>query len=258
MVLAAACSTSRAPEGPATPPTVDGVDPAPSSADPAAGAQAAGGAAAEPASASAAPNTPAAFRSFIAALDGPSPALDTLATTADDEALTDLADEACAAVEPDMSTAELGATALGGGATLETLAPGLRPDEVSLVFGALAGLHCPERLPLSGLRIGDDREPPAGLVDGFRATVTDLWPSTHPLVAFVGEADEGRIDELASAACALASAEHTTVQFGMAVAEHRTRDLTDSEARTLGTDGHQELFGALVGWFCPERLPNPD
>ncbi|MEM9130929.1 MAG: hypothetical protein AAF962_11990 [Actinomycetota bacterium] len=259
VALAAACSDTTRPEGPPAPPTAGAVDAASGATAPTS-TEAQSGAPTPSADGGSTPirPTPVAFRAFVAALDGPSPALAALAADTDDDRLAGLADEVCAVIEPDMTTAELGATALGRGADLEILAPGLRPDEVTLVFGALAGLHCPERLPLSGLRLGDDPAPPAELVDGFRATVIELWPTAHPLPAYLDATTDGRIDEVATAACERASAEHTTVQFGLAVADHRTEVLTGAEATALGVDGQQELFGALVGWFCPERLPDLD
>ncbi len=254
------CADAATPEGPAAPPTAEI---APSTTEPEAVTTAVGLGTDEAGEAStreaAVPRpTPVAFRSFVAALDGPGPALTALAAEATDAQLTDLAELVCATVEPDMSTAELGATALGSGADLAAVAPDLRPEEITLVFGALAGLHCPEQLPLSGVRLGhDDVEPPADLVEGFRATVAELWPPTHPLPAYAAATADARLRAQSAAACDLASAEHTTVQFGLAVAQHRAQVLTQDEAAALGADGHQELFGALVGWFCPDRLPDP-
>ncbi|MEL7155832.1 MAG: hypothetical protein AAFN30_04450, partial [Actinomycetota bacterium] len=73
--------------------------------------------------------TPRAFRSFVADLQRPGPGIQALAAAADDQQLLALAELICGRIEPDMSTAELGAAALATGAELTALAPDLRADE---------------------------------------------------------------------------------------------------------------------------------
>lgn len=201
--------------------------------------------------------TPDAFRSFVAELERPTPGLVDLARTAGDDELTALAETICIRVEPDMSTSELGAAALATTAELVDLTPTLSADEVSLVFGALAGLHCPRQLPLSGLRLdrADSRPPSAG-VAGFRTTVQDLWPARHPLPELIAAIGDARLIELADGACDLANPGHSATQFGLASLAHHEGVLDDTERAALGATWHAELFGALVGWFCPERLPS--
>ncbi|MEL7157371.1 MAG: hypothetical protein AAFN30_12325 [Actinomycetota bacterium] len=83
-----------------------------------------------------------------------------------------------------------------------------------------------------------------------------MWPSDHRVRVLVVDTDDQRLTDLADDACARSMPGHSTIQFGLAALAHRDEALDDDERSRLGVEGHSELFGALVGWFCPERLPS--
>lgn len=197
------------------------------------------------------PTTATAFRLFILEADNIPPDVITFAGATTDDELNGLATTACRLVEPDMSQAELGTVSL----TMHNESPSgdLTASEFSLVFGALAGLQCPERLPIDDRTA--DRPAPAEGIAAFRDGLAGFWPTEHPVQRFIDRASDERLEMLRLSACAATTVELSTTEFGLVALDHYDRELTDTEREQIGPNDYAEVFGAVIGWFCPERLP---
>ncbi len=198
-----------------------------------------------------------ALRAFVEESEDIPPNVASYVTSASDQDLEDLAATACALIEPDMSKAELGT------ATHEAR-DGLSDDDQDLldiadfgvVFGATAGLACPERLP-----VGVDPPPKLrnqGLIDSYREAVPTLWSPDHPASRFVTGIGDDRLHELQASACRFSATTHSPAEFGTVVIAHYSAELTSAERSAIGTADYPEVYGSLVGWFCPDRLPSID
>lgn len=197
------------------------------------------------------PTTATAFRLFILEADDVPPDVITFAGATTDAELNGLATTACRLVEPDMSQAELGTVSLSMHG--DSAPDDLTDSEFSLVFGALAGLQCPERLPIADRAA--DLPPPAEGSGAFRAGLDGLWTAEHPVRRFVDNTPDERLELLRISACAFATEELGISEFGLVALDHYDRELTDEERGQIGSGDYAEVFGAVVGWFCPERLP---
>lgn len=199
--------------------------------------------------------TAEAFRVFVDEADDVPPDVDIFARTASDAELEQLATTACSLIEPDMTAAELG--------TIAFIARGQLSDEqqalldiadFGVVFGAIAGLSCPQRLPIGGEQPVQRRDQSA--IDGYRQAVQSFWPTEHTAVRFVAMMTDGRLHELQQSACAFSSVDQTGAEFGTAVIAHHRAELTATERNAIEIATYPEVYGSLVGWFCPERLPS--
>lgn len=176
---------------------------------------------------------------------------------ASDGELDALAATACGLVEPDMTRTELGAASIEARLQLD-------PDDQELldltefgaVFGAAIGLSCPDRLPVSV-------EPPPGprdqiTIDGYRELVPTLWGPEVPARRFVATVSDDRLHLLQVSACRFSDPDHSTTETGTAVLAHHRSELTAEERTQISLDDYAEVFGSLVGWFCPDLVPNID
>ncbi|MEM8922959.1 MAG: hypothetical protein AAGD35_05610 [Actinomycetota bacterium] len=194
-------------------------------------------------------STPDALRVFVADMDEPDPAILAFVDEATDVELASLAETTCALLDSEMSAADLGASVLLAHDQLD-LDDRIGTDSFSLVFGALAGLHCPDRLPISG-----ERTAPTYRTPSLLAEADGWWPADHPVAAVLDSMENERLDRLGVAACALADGARSTAEIGAAAEIHRSEHLHQTERRLLDRETHAELFGALVGWYCPGLLP---
>ena len=200
-------------------------------------------------------STARALRAYVDGIDEPDPAVVAFVGDSSDEELITLAEDVCAVVEPDMSAAELGASVLVVH-DRSRVGERLGADSFSGVFGALAGLHCPWHLPVSGQRskLTSSSAPRADPIGGS-ADRSTLWPDAHPVSEFLADVEEQRLQLLAAEACAAIPVAASPTTIGLAALDQHAHVLSDHERLVLTAADHAELFGALIGWFCPNRLP---
>jgi hypothetical protein len=182
------------------------------------------------------------------------PEIQAFVATASEARIDELAADSCAAVRPAMTDRELGVSAFD---TYDLLVPAeqeaLALDDWMVLYGAMLGFFCPANLPEAvlepgALASGDD-------IDGYRALIADYEGISADAGAFVAALGDDRIDELRRIACAATTAETTSEAFGLAIVESYSADLTDGEREDLSLNAYSELYGGMVGWFCPDRLP---
>ena len=168
--------------------------------------------------------------------------------------IDELAADSCAAVRPAMNDRELGVSAFD---TYDLLVPAeqeaLAVDDWMVLYGAMLGFFCPANLPEAVLEPGAVAG--GGDVDGYRALIADYEGISAETGAFVAALGDDRIDELQRIACATVTAETTSQEFGLGIVESYSADLTEGEREDLTLNGYSELYGGMVGWFCPDRLP---
>ena len=199
-----------------------------------------------------------ALRAFVADSEDVPDSVRQFVTAASDQELDELATETCALIEPDMSRSELGTV------TYEARASLLSEDDQDLldiadfgiVFGATAGLACPEQLP-----IGVDPPPEPrnqDLIDGYREVVPDYWSPEETPSRFVAGIGDDRLHDLQGSACRFSAAGQTATEFGTAVLAHHSAELTPDEKAAITAADYAEVYGSFIGWFCPDRLPTVD
>ena len=164
-----------------------------------------------------------------------------------------LAAVSCAAVSPTMGAAELG---VEGFSTYETLTPdeqqNINLDDWVVLFGALLGFFCPENLPELDL----EATPAEGTeVERFRSIVTEVSGVSAETAAFIATLSDERLDEIQRTACSASSPDLTTEEFGVIIVQSYDADLDVGEQGGISLAAYSELYGALVGWFCPGNLP---
>ena len=168
--------------------------------------------------------------------------------------IDELAARTCSGVRPRMTGRELGLDAFDGYQRLE---PGerevLTADDWMVLYGALLGSFCPRNVPDLPLDVGvpaaDDD------VGSYRRLLEELAGVSADSRAFVAGLPDARIDELRGIACAATSSDTSSREFGMAIIESYETDLTVGDRGAVTVTDYGELFGALVGWFCPDRMP---
>jgi hypothetical protein len=199
-----------------------------------------------------------ALRAFVAESDDVPDTVEQYVTSASDQELEELGSQACALIEPDMSRSELGTVAYQARTSL------LSDDDQALLditdfgilFGATAGLSCPEQLPIGV-------EPPPeprnqDLIDGYRETVPGYWSPDEAPSRFVAGIGDDRLHELQESACRFSAAGQTATELGTAVLAHHSAELTPDEKAAITPADYAEVYGSLIGWFCPDRLPTVD
>lgn len=195
------------------------------------------------------------FRAFLQEIDDVPPDIDRFAMTVSDEELEQLATTACGLIEPDMTAAELGTASFSARDQLgEEHRALLDIADFGVVFGILAGLRCPQRLPIGGDRPVE--RPDQSAIDGYRQAAPSFWPDEHPATRFVAMVSDDRIHQLQQSACAFSSVDQSGAEFGSAVIAHYRAELTVTERATIEIGTYPEIYGSLVGWFCPQRLPD--
>ncbi len=193
------------------------------------------------------------FKALTPDLVGVNDTLVTFVSGIDPVRVDDLAAEICGSVSSSMSDTELGVKGL---AAYETLAPQERSsvsvDDWVVFYGAIIGFFCPENLPDLDL----EAMPAEGTeVERFRSIVTEVSGVSGETETFVASLTDDRLDELQAVACGSSSAELTTEDFGVVIVRSYDADLTATEIEGIGLSAYSELYGAMVGWFCPGNLP---
>ncbi|MFV0260531.1 MAG: hypothetical protein ACK5PP_19020, partial [Acidimicrobiales bacterium] len=74
-------------------------------------------------------------------------------------------------------------------------------------------------------------------------------------LAFSDMATDQRLFDLAADACSLTDPDDSQEALGLAVIQSYTVSLSGDERDTIDIQSYAELFGAFVGWFCPQNLP---
>lgn len=166
--------------------------------------------------------------------------------------IDELANDACAAVSGGMTDSELGFAGLAAYDDLTANEQSqLAIDDWVVLYGAMIGFFCPENLP----DLGDAPAEQGGDIGQFRTLVTEIDGVSAETEAFVASVSDERIDELQTVACANTNADLSTEDFGLDIVESYGSDLSDSERDAISLSAYSELYGSLVGWFCPENLP---
>ena len=165
----------------------------------------------------------------------------------------ELAAVSCGAVGPSMGAAELG---IEGFSTYDSLTldeqAQINLDDWVVLFGALLGYFCPDNLPDLDL----ESTPTDGTeVERFRTIVTEVSGVSGETEAFVATLSDERLDALQQIACDASSPDLTTEGFGVIIVRSYDADLDAGEQTGIGLAAYSELYGALVGWFCPGKLP---
>jgi len=104
-----------------------------------------------------------------------------------------------------------------------------------------------------------------GLVEGdgttstiadFRQALGSIWAEDHLVVQFIAATDDERLNELQHTACTAGAGHEIEVEIdvGSDALFHLRNHLTPQERSLIGSETHPELYGSLIGWFCPERL----
>ncbi len=168
--------------------------------------------------------------------------------------IDELAADACSRVAPGMNDTELGVEGIAAYNELtDDEQATVELDDWVILYGSLIGFFCPNNLPdLDGLVA-----PPADgtAVEQFRAVVTDVDGVSAEAESFVAGLSDERVDELQSRACDNTDTEMTTEDFGVAIVTSYDAELSAREQDDVSLTGYSELYGALVGWFCPANLP---
>jgi hypothetical protein len=188
--------------------------------------------------------------------DVPSDAFDFVAAIPDDE-LDRMSARACERIGPELSQVELGAASLEMWDQLpEDDVQTIDGADFSILFGVMIGVSCPDRLPE-----GTD---PAALpldrsaIDAYRQALPTLWAPDHPARRFVASLGDDRLQQLQASACRFSDAGHSPAEVGTAVGAHYGAELSAVERAEIDLGTYPEVYGSLVGWFCPDRLPTID
>lgn len=174
--------------------------------------------------------------------------------TVDGGRIDELAGSACSTVSPDMDDTQLGAAGLAAYRELsDQEQAGVAVNDWVVFYGSLIGFFCPDRLPT----IEDASEVPAdgSEVAQFLALIDEIAGVSAEAENFVASLTEDRLVELHTVACASVTVDMTTEDFGRAIVDSYGADLTEAERAQIGLSGYSEFYGALVGWFCPDKLP---
>lgn len=165
-----------------------------------------------------------------------------------------LAQDSCATVSPDMTDSALGLAGLAAYDNLTSQERGEITEQDWVVFyGALAGFFCPENLPEIDLDAAPLTE--GTPVDQFRSVVSQIDGVSIEAEDFVADLSDERLDEIQGLACVSTNSDMTTEEFGLAIVSSYQSELTETERSAISLSGYSELYGTMVGWFCPANLP---
>jgi hypothetical protein len=195
-----------------------------------------------------------AFKELTPQLEGVGGGVAGFAQLVEPVRVDELAAEACATVTGDMTDSQLGLAGLAAysGLTMQEKQQVIQTDWV-VFYGALVGFFCPENLPSIDL----DGAPPVegSSIEQFRAVVSQIDGVSTEAAGFVTGLTDERLDELQILACRDSSSDMSTEDFGLAIVSSYGNDLSEAEGAALSLSAFSELYGALVGWFCPANLP---
>ncbi len=165
-----------------------------------------------------------------------------------------LAEQACGAVSASMNDGELGVAGLA-------MYRRLPDDEQAAIsvtgwsglYGALIGFFCPDRLPDTPDRAAQPPDKPG--IEQFRTLMEGFAGASRETKTFVAGLDDRRLDQLQVSACTDAGENMNTEEFGLTIVASYDETLRPDEAAEITLSGFSELYGSLVGWFCPSKLP---
>lgn len=165
-----------------------------------------------------------------------------------------LADQACGVASASLGESELGLQSL---ASYDRLSPTeqemITVEDWVVFYGSILGYFCPENL---GQTVKDKAPAPSGdAAEQFRATIATLDGVSPEAVQFVTSLDETDFAELQTAACNPDQVAPESDTFGLAISASYDTDLTATQRDELSATAYSELYGAIVGWFCPSNLP---
>ncbi len=169
--------------------------------------------------------------------------------------IAELAERSCVEVDPELTAGELANAAYRSYDRLssqEQTAVDL--DGWVLVYGALVGAYCPDRLPLAAVRAGPSPDADDEL-GSFRAVLPELRGLSRSTLDFALDLSDDRIQQLSGLACAATDAGSTPASFWADIDRSHRHHLTDDERASIDRDGYGELYGAMVGWFCSANVP---
>ncbi len=170
-----------------------------------------------------------------------------------EERIDELADSTCERLDPDLPVTELGVmTIVGRGELTAREQELLDLNEYRVAVGAIAGVYCPERLPLDAglLQVEFDLGDP----DAYRDTLPKFLPPEHRAIDFVEQLDDGRLEALYETACEATEGGRPLAEIGVSVLDHYNTELTADEREQIEFGDYLDFVGSLLGWFCPDQL----
>lgn len=194
-----------------------------------------------------------ALDSFIDGITGvPSDTSDFLENVSDNR-LDELSTTACDGFGAEVSITELASAVVAlHGALDDAERELLDLNELRVGMGILVAFHCPDRLPEEGSLL--EVEFALGDLVSYRLNLSSLLGDVHPATSFIESLSDQRLDELKRSACSVEVADRSLAEFGLIAVEHHGDALSSAEKDQIGRGHYVELFGSLLGWFCPERF----
>lgn len=194
-----------------------------------------------------------ALRLLVTGLDDVPPDVMDFFNEATEERIEELAEATCDQLDPDLTVSELAAqTIVSRNSLTEDEREVLGLNEYRIAVGAMAGLYCPERLPVDAELLQVELE--LGDLDAYRETLPTFLPVDHPAIAFVESLTDGRLEELHLTACEATAGDQSVIEFGGSVLDHYNQELGDGERSQIEFTPYLEFVASLLGWFCSEQL----
>lgn len=194
-----------------------------------------------------------ALKLLVTGLDEvPSDVVDFFNETSE-ERIDELAEATCRRLDPDLPVTELGVmTIVGRGELTPREQELLDLNEYRVAVGAIAGVYCPEQLPLDAelLEVEFDLGDP----DAYRETLPKFLPPEHRAIDFVEQLDDDRLETLHETACEAAEGGRALAEIGVSVLNHYNSELTAAEREQIEFGEYIDFVGSLLGWFCPDQL----
>ena len=195
----------------------------------------------------------AAFKQLAPNLVGINEDLTSFVGSLDLLRIDELAADACSFVPSQFTDTALGERGLAAYDRLTAAEQSaLAVDDWVVFYGALIGFFCPEILPEVDL---DGGQAGGTALEQFRDIVTELSGVSAETESFVAGLSDERVNELQTIACASTSDAQSGEDFGAVIVDSFESDLTPEEAAAIDLAGYSELYGSIVGWFCPGNLP---
>lgn len=169
--------------------------------------------------------------------------------------LDELGSASCVAIPKNSAEEQLG---VAGVSVYDDALTDEERDDIELgdwlvAFGALVGIYCPERLPeldLTAPELTGETE-----FARFRAAADDLPDLPVAVTAFLADLSDEQLDSLQATACAAISPDLSADDLGAAIISTYDSSLSPTDQLSLSLADYGELFGMMVGWFCPELIP---
>ncbi|MFV0526743.1 MAG: hypothetical protein ACK5RL_19845 [Acidimicrobiales bacterium] len=217
-----------------------------------------------------------AVRSDTSARADLTPDVRSFVETATDQRLDEIGQLSCSNLSPGLDSGQFGARSV---TVRDQLTPAEREQlslgEFSQLFEVVARVYCPDLVPddvtattttttapttapsTDGSMTTELAQPEdlATEMSAFRAALAALLEEGHSGVTFAEMTSDQRLFDLAADACSLTDPNDSQEALGLAVIQSYTVSLSGNERSTIDIESYAELFGAFVGWFCPQNLP---